>query len=102
MKQTQKLGSLIVEAMTYKATLESSYNAAKEFEKEAYKTVRMFEALYNQHGEDEEIGQKLDVAYDLHYEATEATREAFDKVDAIIEAIEAMQSAWNTLEGLGL
>lgn len=102
MTNVQNIRTIIARLMREKRELELALKKVKEQSHHAFEEVIDWEEAYMASGEDEEIGQKLDKAYDEYSEANTAMREAEEKVEAIKEALEALHKAVEAIEWLGL
>lgn len=77
------------------------YIAARENARNIYKTVHALEEKYEEN-QSEEVGKKLDEAYDIYEKANEAETDAYDKYDKINRAILILQDALDLLSELEL
>ena len=102
MTNTQNIRTIVAQLMRKKWKLESALKKAEKQNRRVYEEVVDWEEAYMASGEDEEIGQKLDKAYDEYSEADKAMREAKVKVQSIKEALEALRNAAEAIEWLGL
>lgn len=102
MTKAQNIRNTIAQLMREKQEFEPALKKAEEQYSLAFKRVLVWEEAYTASGEDEEIGQKLDKAYDEYSEADKAMREAKVKVQSIKEALEALYKAVEAIEWLGL
>ena len=102
MTNTQKLEAIIAKLMKKEQKLSSAYEEAEEQNSRAYERVLTWEKAYTASGEDEEVGQKLDEAYDDYNEADRAMWETEDKLKSVKEAIEALRKAVEAIKWLGL
>ena len=102
MTNTQKLEVIITKLMEEEQKLSSAYEEAEEQNSRAYERVLTWEKAYTASGEDEEVGQKLDDAYDEYNEADRAMWETEDKLKSVKEAIEALRKAVEAIKWLGL
>ena len=98
---TTNLFNTLEQAKALRESYDAEYITARENAREIYKTVRALEVKYEEN-EDEEIGKKLDEAYDIYDKANEAETDAYEKYDMIDSAILKMQDALDLLNGLGL
>ena len=102
MTNTQNIRNTIAQLMKEKWELEPALKEAKKQDKRAYDGVIDWEEAYMASGEDGEIGQKLDKAYDEYNKVHEAMCKTEKQVEAIKEALEALRKAADTIEWLGL
>ena len=102
MTNAQNIRNTIAQLMKEKWKLEPALKEAEEQNSRAYDEVIDWEEAYMASGEDEEIGQKLDKAYDEYNKVNEAMHEAEERVEAIKEALEALRNAAEAIEWLGL
>ena len=93
MTNTQDIRAIIAQLMREKWKLETALKEAEKQNRRTYEEVVDWEEAYMASGEDEEIGQKLDEAYDEYNEADKAMWETEDKLKSIQEAIEALRKA---------
>ena len=102
MTNAQNIRAIIAQLMREKWELEPALKEAEKQNKRAYDGVIDWEEAYMASGENEEIGQKLDKAYDEYSEADKAMCEAEEKVQSIKEALKALHKAVEAIEWLGL
>lgn len=98
---TTNLFNALEQAKALRESYDAEYITAQENARKIYKTVRALEVKYEEN-EDEEIGKKLDEAYDVYEKANEAETNAYEKYDMIDSAILKMQDALDLLNELGL
>lgn len=98
---TTKLFNMLEQAKALRESYDAEHIIARENARNIYKTVRALEVKYEE-SQDEEIGKKLDEAYDIFDKANEAETNAYDKYDKINSAITEMQDALDLLNELGL
>ncbi len=102
MTHTQNVKAIIAQLIEEEQKLSSAYEEAEEQNSRAYEKVLVWEEAYTASGEDEEIGQKLDDAYDEYNEADRVMWETEDKLKSVKEAIEALRKAVEAIKWLGL
>lgn len=102
MTNTQNIGATIVALMVKENELKEAYNKAEEWNTACYNRVLIWEEAYIDSGKDERTGQTLDEVYDDYSEANDAMREAEERVEAIAEALQALRTAFDAVEWLGL
>lgn len=98
---TTNLFNTLEQAKALRESYDAEYINARENAVRIYKEMRALEVKYEEN-EDEEIGRKLDEAYDIYEKANEAETEAYDKYDKIDGAILKMEDALDLLNELGL
>ena len=98
---TTKLFNALEQAKALRESYDAEYITAREKARNIYKTVRALEVKYEEN-QDEEMGKKLDEAYDVYEKVNEAETEAYNKYDTIDDAITKMQDALDLLNELGL
>lgn len=98
---TTKLLNTLEQAKALRESYDAEYITARENAWNIYKTVRALEAKYEEN-QDEEIGKKLDEAYDVYEKATREEQWAYYRYDKIDDAITKMQDALDQLNELGL
>lgn len=98
---TTKLLNTLEQAKALRESYDAEYIIARENAWNIYKTVRALEAKYEEN-QDEEIGKKLDEAYDVYEKATREEQWAYYRYDKIDDAITKMQDALDLLNELGL
>ena len=102
MTNAQNIRNTIAQLMREKWELEPALKEAEKQNKRAYDGVIDWEEAYMASGENEEIGQKLDKAYDEYNKVNEAMCKIEKQVEAIKEALEALRNAAEAIEWLGL
>ena len=102
MTNAQNIKAIIAQLMKEKWELEPALKEAEKQNKRAYDGVIDWEEAYMASGENEEIGQKLDKAYDEYNKVNEAMCKTEKQVEAIKEALEALRNAAEAIEWLGL
>lgn len=102
MTHTQNVEAIIAQLLEEKQKLCSAYEEAEEQNSRAYEKVLAWEEAYTASNENEEVGQKLDEAYDDYSEANYTMLEAEERVEAIKEALEALRKAVEAIKWLGL
>ena len=102
MTNAQNIRNTIAQLMRKKWELEPALKEAEKQNKRAYDEVIDWEESYMASGENEEIGQKLDKAYDEYNKVNEAMCKIEKQVEAIKEALEALRNAAEAIEWLGL
>ena len=102
MTNAQNIRTIIAQLMKEKWKLEPALKEAEKQNRRAYEEVVDWEEVYMASGENEEIGQKLDKAYDEYNKVNEAMCKIEKQVEAIKEALEALRKTADTIEWLGL
>ena len=102
MTHAQNIRTTIAQLRREKRKLEPTLKEAEEQSRRAYVEVIDWEEAYMASGEDEEIGQKLDKAYDEYSKVNEAMYKTEKQVEAIKEALDALCKAVEAIEWLGL
>lgn len=102
MTNAQNIRAIIAQMTRKKWKLESALKKAEKQNRRVYEEMVDWEEAYMASGEDEEIGQKLDKAYDEYSKVNEAMCKIEKQVEAIKEALEALRKAADTIEWLGL